>query len=82
MVLQQQIDYNKFGIFHTADFYLGRPGYSTLAEEVPASPESHSGMSKVDAQLNTIERYMRHFGRISRKQLDPIVASFDKEGTD
>jgi hypothetical protein len=25
---------------------------------------------------------MRHFGRISRKQLDPIVASFDKEGTD
>lgn len=53
---------------------------STLAEGVETQYVAPPSNSKVDSLMNTVERYMRQFGRISRKQLDPIVASLDKEG--
>lgn len=30
--------------------------------------------------MNVLERYVKQFGRVSRKQLDPIVSHLDKEG--
>ncbi|KAK7104135.1 leucine-rich PPR motif-containing protein, mitochondrial-like [Littorina saxatilis] len=61
---------------------IQRSWLSTLAEGVEAEePAPSTSTPKVEALMITVERYMRQFGRVSRKQLDPIVSTFDKEGT-
>ncbi|XP_076463614.1 leucine-rich PPR motif-containing protein, mitochondrial-like [Babylonia areolata] len=50
---------------------------STLVEGAEAPAQSST---KLDTMMSSIDRYMRQFGRISRKQLDPVVSCLDKEG--
>ncbi|KAK7483552.1 hypothetical protein BaRGS_00025226, partial [Batillaria attramentaria] len=62
-------------------FLLCRAWNSTASEAVAAQAPPTEPTSKVDSLLTTAERYIRQYGRISRKQLDPIVSTLDKEGT-
>ena len=69
------VDWLKYWFCHMC----GRLWRSTVAEGAESQDTSASA-SKVDVMMNTVERYVRQFGRISRKQLDPIVSSLGKEG--
>ncbi|XP_025105551.1 leucine-rich PPR motif-containing protein, mitochondrial-like [Pomacea canaliculata] len=51
---------------------------SKLAEDIDSVPPT---TSKIENLINVLERYVKQFGRVSRKQLDPIVSHLDKEGT-
>lgn len=56
---------------------IHRSWTSTLAEDIDSVPPT---TSKIENLINVLERYVKQFGRVSRKQLDPIVSHLDKEG--